>query len=134
MEQEKINISIIDVLDASTFKIVQKNNIIVVFIKYPKLKGLGNHYLTRSNNVNGGKIIILSEIIKYKKIFYKSECKKELNHHYCKISKESSCLTNLLNKYKANCTKIKERNQPIEIINAGNIVLTRNSCTQILII
>lgn len=63
-------------------------------------------------------------MIKYNKLFYETSCKKELNNDFCIIIKTPNCLTDLLNKLEANCTKIKERNIPIEIISEGNIVIT----------
>lgn len=40
INEEKINVSISDLMDVSDFKIAQKkkNNLIVIYIKYPKVK------------------------------------------------------------------------------------------------
>lgn len=112
-----------DLMDISEFKILQKEGIIVIYIKYPVIYENCTLYETRAISQNDGKLVLSKEIVKCNKKFRNIEkCNLEIRHTFCKIARNSSCLSNLLNGKKATCDKIKERN--LEIIKDGSILVS----------
>jgi len=45
-------------------------------------------------------------------------------HNYCKLSFETNCFIKLLNGEKANCSKIREINKKIDILQDNAILIT----------
>lgn len=119
---EPKEILLIDVLDASVFHIIQTKDIIVTYIKYPIINGIGKHFKTFSVHTPDGKLVIPTDVTLYKNSYTTNNCKQELNIKICEYMKKQNCLTNLLNKNKSNCTKILEKNPTINIINHNHIV------------
>ncbi len=117
--------SITDLMDISEFKIAQKNNVIIIYIKYPKILFTCKYYETRSIAQLDGKLIIDQNVINCNNEFLNvKNCKTEITSTYCKLNKEKTCFSELLNKKPAKCKKIKERNNNIEIIKEGVILIS----------
>lgn len=124
IKHEDVNFSISDLIDTSTFKILQNNELIIILVKYPIIKQKCNYFKTLAISGNDGKLILPNNIVKCTYFLNTEKCKLELNNYYCKISHKSNCLTNILNNIKTNCSKIKERNNDLEIITEGAYLLT----------
>lgn len=125
INEEKINVSISDLMDVSDFKIAQKNNLIVIYIKYPKVKNICKLFKAIAVAQSDGKLFIENEIIKCQDKFYSVKfCKNELNNAFCMIKANNTCLSDMLNNKHANCTKINEKNESIKIIKDGAIVVS----------
>lgn len=127
LQHEYKNIHTTDLLDASTFKIVQKDFLIFIYIKYPLIHDKCDLYESKSIAQSDGKLEIPKQIIKCNTTYVNvKECKIELSNIYCKITEKENCLVNILNKKHAECRKLKEKNKPIDIIKEGAILISGN--------
>lgn len=125
IKKEKTQLVITELIDISNFTIVQNNDIIAIMIKYPLLFTKCKLYETRAISQTDGKLIIDKEIAKCQSSYTNVEkCKFETTFNYCKLKPTNTCLSNLLNDKKTNCTKLREKNVKLEVIKDGIILLS----------
>lgn len=127
-QHEHGSMTITDLMDASEFKILQNEEVIVVFIKYPIIIKNCKLFETRAISQQDGKLLIGKEIAKCEKEFLNvKNCKIELRYNFCQVYENETCLSNILNNNKkAICNKIKEKNLDLEIIKDGSILISGN--------
>jgi len=122
---DKQSVVLSDLMDISTFKILFNNDLLAVYIKYPKINGKCDLYKTRAIAQSDGKLLINNEVANCKNKYYlMTNFKKDMFHNYCKLSFETNCFIKLLNGEKANCSKIREINKKPDILQDGAILIT----------
>lgn len=126
---EKLNITLIDLLDVSSFSIVSFKGLIIVFIKYPYINYSCKLYHAKAISQKDGKLIANNKVAKCNNTFYPIEnFKREIYNSFAQIIFDSNCFINLLNKKFTSCTKITEKNRPIDIITDGAILVSGTNC------
>lgn len=114
-----------DLMNASTFRILQNNGIIVIYIKYPFIKAGCKLFKCRAISHTDGKLQIDNKIAGCNETYGNlKNCKLELSNIFCEADITESCLSRLLNREDSNCTKIRERNSELELLNDGVILLS----------
>lgn len=103
-----------DLREISNFKIPQKGNIIVLYIQYPKIELICQYYDVRA----------IAQYNCYIKFFNLQNCKTEISRTYCKLSKQTTCLSEILNKKQEKFKKLKEKNFQIEFTKRRTILFS----------
>lgn len=126
---EAFNITLIDLLDVSSFSIISYQGLIIVFIKYPTINHNCKLYHAKAISQSDGKLFIDDKIAKCKNTFYLiKNFKAEIYNTFAQIVYEKNCFIDLVNKQFTSCTKISEKNKPIEVITDGAILISGKNC------
>ncbi|XP_033241581.1 uncharacterized protein [Drosophila pseudoobscura] len=124
-KHEKHNVELSDLLDIATVKIIRNADLIIIYIKYPQIKDICKFYHARAISQNDGMLVISEKVCECKEKYYlMNNFKSETFNNYAQINLKSTCFTNLLNGFKANCTKKREKNKEIDIIQDGAILVS----------
>lgn len=125
MKIEEKRITLTDILDASSFKVVQTQDCVIVYIKYPIINKLCKLYDVRPINNNNTELKIEHEIVKCQNYFTNvKNCKQEIHNTYCKKADEETCLSKILNSKEAKCQIIVKKPKQVEIIKDGVILIS----------
>lgn len=121
---EKFNITLIDLIDVSIFKIVSYKGLIIFFIKYPIVNNNCNLYHAKAISQKDGKLLI-EKVAKCNSTFHSIQVyKKEIYSNFAQLRNIKNCFVDLLNKEFTICKKIKEKNRQLEIITDGAILVS----------
>lgn len=124
IKSEKIaDTPLMEVLEHSTFKIIQAKSIYVLLLKYPKIEQKCMFYQVRSIEKDFGKLQ-LEKFVSHcnDKFEAVKDCKKYVSSNICKYQAHS-CTEELLNGRYTNCTVIRERMPLIEEIDNGKVII-----------
>lgn len=126
---EKLNITLIDLLDVSSFSIISFQGLIIVFIKYPTINHNCKLYHAKAISQTDGKLFVNNKIANCNNTFYLiNNFKKEIYNSFAQIMYTPNCFVNLLNEQFTTCKKLSEKNKPIEIITDGAILVSGTNC------
>jgi len=112
LNHERKPVIIGDLMDISVFKIALRNELLIIYIKYPIIKNRCEVYHARAISQIDGKLVLSNQVAKCANLFYEmSNFKNELFNNYCTLCNEKTCFTRLLNGEKSTCIKIRAKNK-----------------------
>lgn len=121
--EQKFDAPLMELLEHSTFKIMQIKSVYILLIKYPIIKEKCMLYNVKPIETENGKLQLESFATQCNGTYNTvHQCKKYINTNLCKYH-EHTCTEELLNGFKTNCTIIRERMNEIEQIDDGKILI-----------
>jgi len=83
-------------MDISVFKIALHKELVIIYIKYPRIKNRSEIYNARAISQIDGKLVLSSQVAKCSNMFYEmSYFKNKLFNNYCTLNNEKTCFTHL---------------------------------------
>lgn len=119
----KFDAPLMEILEGSTFKIIQAGSIYVLLLRYPKIESKCVLFAVRPIGTDQGKLELANEVAHCNGRYHSiRECKKGIGISICRNSSHS-CTERLLNGEHANCSLIRERMLSLDVVDDGRILL-----------
>lgn len=124
IKTESYDIPIINILEYSNIHVCIFNSAIVTIYKYPIITNKCKMYNLIPLAFKHGKYELKNKIAKCNNNFTNlSNCKNYIGTNICKIELKDKCTIPLLLNQKAQCNVIQENNNPLQILDHGNIIV-----------